>query len=42
MGLVYCYPERQIKLHLLWCIKLVVMSGLKLGVKTRVNLEVKL
>ena len=31
----------QIILPSMWCIKLVVMFGLKLGVKTEVNLEVK-
>ena len=34
--------ERQITLHLLWCNKMVVMLGLKLGVRMVVNLEVKM
>ena len=41
-GLSLLLLKRQITLYLLWCNKLVVMFGLKLGVKTEINLEVQL
>ena len=41
-GLSLLLLERQITLYSLWCNKLVVALGLKLGLKTKVNLEVKL
>ena len=40
-GLSLLLLERQITLHSLWCNKLVVMLGLKLGVKPELYLEVK-
>ena len=41
-GLSLLLLESQITLYSLWCNKLVVMLGLKLGVKLEGNLEVKL